>query len=159
MALVRGAMFTCFFGSTFAYVFFVVVDLREMGETLAVFRSTALLAVPFERVVVVVAVVEDGNESNFVVLLQIVLLLLLLLLVLVDVVVVPFVAGIADASTKIRGSSFCCSELLFATPDGRTTIFVRSFRRLGRAFICVLKNPVIFVCERILFGALPLLIL
>lgn len=44
------------------------------------------------------------------------------------------------------------------TPDGRTTIFARSFRRLGNAFICVLKNPVILVCERI-FGALPLLML
>lgn len=44
------------------------------------------------------------------------------------------------------------------TPDGRTTTLARSFRRLGNAFICVLKNPVILVCERI-FGALPLLML
>lgn len=104
VALVRGAMFTCFFGSTFAYVFFVVLALREMGETLAVFRSTARLPVPFGLVVVVM--VDGGNVSNFTVLLMLMLLLLLLLLLmpmpaLVDVVMVPFDNGIAD------GSSFC----------------------------------------------------
>lgn len=141
VGFVRGAMFTCFFGSTFAYVFFVVLALRAMGETLAVFRSTARLPMPFGLAVVVavVVVVDDGNVM--------LLLLQLLLLVLVDVVLVPFDNGIADNSS-----------LLVAAPDGRTTIFARSFRRLGNAFIWVLKNPVIFVCER-MFGALPLLML
>lgn len=41
VALVRGAIFTCFFGSTGAYVvFFMAFDLRDMGDTLAVLRST-----------------------------------------------------------------------------------------------------------------------
>lgn len=99
VVLVRGAMFTCFFGSTFAYVFFVVLDLREMGETLAVFRSTALFSVPF-----VWAVDDGGNVSNFAVML---LLLFMLTLVLVDVAMVPFDNGVVDVSTSIRGSSFC----------------------------------------------------
>lgn len=46
VVLVRGAIFTCFFGSTVAYVVFLMAfDLRDMGDTLAVFRST-FLAVP-----------------------------------------------------------------------------------------------------------------
>lgn len=49
VVLVRGAILTCFFGSTLAYDFFMAFDLREIGETLAVLRSTFLpLAVPFE---------------------------------------------------------------------------------------------------------------
>lgn len=136
VVLVRGAILTCFFGNT--YVFFVAFDLREMGETLAVFRSTALLPMPFELDAAVIGV--GGN-------------VLMLLLVLI----VPFDNGISDASINIRGSaSFCCC--CCGILAGRTTIFVKSFRRLGNAFICVLKNPVIFVCER-MFDALPLLIL
>lgn len=161
VVLVRGAIFTCFFGNTLAYVFFMAFDLREMGDTLAILRSTTFLPlVPFVMAVVVIVVVadDDGNVS-----------------VLVAVVVVPFVDGIVDgggvcvvtfASTNIRESSFCdsngcccCCCCEFGTkPVDRTTILVKSLRRLGNVFICVLKNPVILVCDRI-FGALPLLTL
>lgn len=58
-------------------------------------------------------------------------------------------------STNIRESSFnccCCDDDDIA--GGRMAVFIKSFRRLGSAFICVLKNPVIFVCDRIL-SALP----
>lgn len=49
-------------------------------------------------------------------------------------------------------SSFVCCDDDIA--GGRITVFVKSFRRVGNAFICVLKKPVILVCDRIL-SALP----
>lgn len=60
VALVRGAIFTCFFGSI--YDFFVAFDLRDIGETVAV-RLSTFLADTFE--------LDNndnaGNVSDFVV--------------------------------------------------------------------------------------------
>lgn len=57
VVFVRGAIFTCFFGSTFAYDFFMALDFREMGDTLAVFRSTFLPTVA-------VAVADDAVAAD-----------------------------------------------------------------------------------------------
>lgn len=126
VVLVRGAILTCFFGSTLAYDFFMAFDLREIGETLAVFRSTFLLdAVAVTTVAVAIAVPpfvdndndddddddDDGSVSIF-----------------VDM---PFNVLV---SHNIFDSSFCC-EVKCAIAVGRTTTLVKSFRRLGSAFI------------------------
>lgn len=55
--LVRGAIYTCFFGNTVGYVFFAaaIFDLRAMGAsgaTLAVLRSSFLSAVAFDECVI-----------------------------------------------------------------------------------------------------------
>lgn len=132
VVLVLGAILTCFFGVyTLAYDFFMAFDLREIGETLAVFRSIFLPnADGFAD--------DDGNASNF-------------------MAVEPF-CDAATSPNTLFVSSFCC--VICGIPVGRTTIFaaVWSFRRLGSAFTCVLKKPVILVCDRI-FGVLPLLTL
>lgn len=57
---VRGAILTCFFGSTLAYDFFIAFDLREIGDTLAVFRSIFL----FNTLVVVVVVVVVSTAET-----------------------------------------------------------------------------------------------
>lgn len=69
VACVRGAIFTCFFGSTAAYVvFFMAFDLRDMGDTLAVFRSIFF-------VLVATGLIGGGGRA-----LELQLLLLLLVL-------------------------------------------------------------------------------
>lgn len=130
VVLVRGAILTCFFGSTLAYDFFMAFDLREIGETLAVFRSTFL---PNEMV----AALEDvdcaaGNVSNFMV--------VILLAMPFTVATVVATAAIVSLNS-LEWSSFCCCVVVvvvecdIAVVVGRTTIFVKSFRRLGSAFI------------------------
>lgn len=107
VALVRGAILTCFFGNTLAYDFFMAFDLREIGETLAVLRSIFLPSADG-------FVDDDGNASNF-----------MAIEPLCDAVTSPNTLGV---------SSFCCA--ICGIPVGRTTIFVAvwSFRRLGSAF-------------------------
>lgn len=139
VVLVRGAILTCFFGSKLAYdLFFMAFDLREIGETLAVFRSTFL---PSEMVAVVLVMEADdvGNVSNFMV---------VPFAVAAAVVTVAAAAVVAVAAIPILSllndrvvSSFCCVALVVVVKCGtvvvvgRTTILVKSFRRLGSAFI------------------------
>lgn len=139
MVLVRGAILTCFFGSTLAYdLFFMAFDLREIGETLAVFRSTFL---PSEMVAAVLVMEADdvGNVSSFMV---------VPFAVAVGAVTMAAAAAVAVAAIPILSllndrvvSSFSCVALVavvrcgIAVVVGRTTILVKSFRRLGSAFI------------------------
>lgn len=97
---------------------------------------------------VLVDTVDVGNVSNFM------------------VVALPFVTVVFVTAATAAIVSFNCLLILLLSSFcgitvvvGRTTIFVRSLRRLGSAFICVLKNPVILVCDRIFGALLPLLIL
>lgn len=59
----RGAILTCFFGSTLAYDFFIAFDLRAIGDTLAVFRSIFLFSVLVVVVVVVVSTAETATAA------------------------------------------------------------------------------------------------
>lgn len=120
--LVRGAMFTCFFGSTGVKDFFVgAFDLRDIGAsgaTLAVFFSTLFSDGAIE-------VSARTFKLHF----------------------CCIASVLAVLNTFGTEHSLFSSFFWAGNSVERTAILVRSFLRPGNVFSCDLKNPVILVCE------------
>lgn len=145
--LVRGAIYTCFFGNTVGYVFFVAAmfDLRAIGvsgATLAVLRSSFLSVVALDEWVMDVS-------ARTLRLLPFDWIASVLLRLAVDMAATEHDAFSPCSTPPIFAVVQVVAMVVVATEWPNCITLLRSFFRqtAGNGFSCDLKNPVIFVCD------------